>query len=117
LTNTGTESNLRVCRQRAERLDLRHSELINDFEPSVFDIAPSIRFVKEKLIDYGAVKALLCGSGASVFGIFENDETRQTAMRCLASETDWKLFAVATISRKEFRDALSACEKLLPRFD
>ncbi len=46
-------------------------ELINDFEQSVFEIYPAIAEIKAKLYDAGAIFALLSGSGASVFGIFD----------------------------------------------
>jgi 4-diphosphocytidyl-2-C-methyl-D-erythritol kinase len=46
------------------------------------------------------------GSGASVFGIFENEETRQTALKALGERTDWRSFAVAAVSRSEYREKL-----------
>jgi len=43
----------------------------NDFEVSVFRDHPEIRGVKAALYDAGALYASMSGSGASVFGIFE----------------------------------------------
>jgi 4-diphosphocytidyl-2-C-methyl-D-erythritol kinase len=43
----------------------------NDFEESVFKNHPEIRGVKATLYDAGAIYASMSGSGASVFGIFE----------------------------------------------
>lgn len=43
----------------------------NDFEESVFKNHPVIRGVKAALYDAGAIYASMSGSGASVFGIFE----------------------------------------------
>jgi 4-diphosphocytidyl-2-C-methyl-D-erythritol kinase len=43
----------------------------NDFEESVFKNHPAIRGVKAALYDAGALYASMSGSGASVFGIFE----------------------------------------------
>jgi len=114
LTNSESKSNLRVCRERAEKLNPRQDKLENHFEQSAFQISPEIEEVKKRLVEGGAINALLCGSGSSVFGIFDNDETRQTIMRKLATDTDWRMFAVATVTRHEYRDALKACEKLLP---
>lgn len=105
LTNTGSNRILRVCRFEADSLDLRHSVLINDFESSVFAAHPEIGEVKETLLGLGAVNALLCGSGASVFGIFDKEETRQTAMKALDIKSTWRTFAVAAISRSEYREA------------
>lgn len=44
----------------------------NDFEESVFKNHPVIRGVKAALYDAGAIYASMSGSGASVFGIFNN---------------------------------------------
>ncbi|HAL82944.1 MAG TPA: 4-(cytidine 5'-diphospho)-2-C-methyl-D-erythritol kinase [Mucilaginibacter sp.] len=43
----------------------------NDFENSVFKNHPEIRGVKAALYEAGAIYASMSGSGASVFGIFE----------------------------------------------
>ena len=97
---------LRVCRLEAESLDSRQSALINDFEASIFFAFPEIKRVKETIVDLGAVNAALSGSGASVFAIFDKEETRQTALKALDREINWRKFAVATISRDEYREAL-----------
>jgi 4-diphosphocytidyl-2C-methyl-D-erythritol kinase len=65
-----------------------------------------VRRVKETLISLGAGQALLSGSGASVFGLFDRKETRQAAMKALDNEINWRKFAVATISRSKYREAL-----------
>ncbi|HSI88057.1 MAG TPA: 4-(cytidine 5'-diphospho)-2-C-methyl-D-erythritol kinase [Pyrinomonadaceae bacterium] len=79
----------------------------NDFENSVFLAHPSIARAKQMLLSLGASQAGLSGSGASVFGIFDNKETRQTALKALGNESNWRSFAVATVSRAEYRGALS----------
>ena len=43
----------------------------NDFEESIFKNHPVIRGVKASLYEAGALYASMSGSGASVFGIFE----------------------------------------------
>jgi 4-diphosphocytidyl-2-C-methyl-D-erythritol kinase len=105
LTKEASKSILQICLSEAETLDLRHTELKNDFEASVFAAAPEIKRVKEKLIELGAIKAGMSGSGASVFAVFEKEETRQTAQKA-TRENDWRSFAVATVSRDEYREAL-----------
>lgn len=114
LTNESAKSNLQICRNLARALDLRQTALTNDFEASVFQAAPEIGRVKERLADLGAVQTLLSGSGASVFAIFENKETRQTAHKAIETEINWRSFAVASISRTEYREALSVSAGLLP---
>jgi 4-diphosphocytidyl-2-C-methyl-D-erythritol kinase len=78
LTKDEPESILRVCRFMAESGDLRNKTLINDFEASVFPAEPEIARVK----------------------------TRQAALKALEIESNWRKFAVATISRDKYREAL-----------
>lgn len=106
LTNDGANRILRVCRSEAESWDFLQSALINDFEATVFAAYPEIGGVKQKLIELGAKQALMSGSGASVFGIFDKEETRQTALKALDNEVNWRKFAVAAVSRSEYREAL-----------
>jgi 4-diphosphocytidyl-2-C-methyl-D-erythritol kinase len=107
LTNRSSKSILKICRIEAEKLNLRQSALINDFEPTVFRIQPEIKRVKEKLLEFGASSALMSGSGASVFAVFDKEETRQATINALEEkEPNWRKFAVATISRTRYREAL-----------
>ncbi len=55
----------------------------NDFEPSVFAVAPRIKDVKDMMLSEGAVFASMSGSGASVFGLFDSDKLAESACgRC-----------------------------------
>jgi 4-diphosphocytidyl-2C-methyl-D-erythritol kinase len=47
----------------------------------------------------------MSGSGASDFAIFDKQETRQAAEKAIEKE-NWRKFAVATISRDKYREAL-----------
>ena len=47
------------------------TDLINDFEDSVFQKFPLLSQIKEILYNHGAVYAAMSGSGSSVFGLFE----------------------------------------------
>ncbi|MFN2501376.1 MAG: 4-(cytidine 5'-diphospho)-2-C-methyl-D-erythritol kinase [Pyrinomonadaceae bacterium] len=106
LTNDDPNRILGVCRLEAKSLDLHHSVLINDFEASVFSSYPETMRVKETLLKLGSVNAALCGSGASVFAIFDKTETRQAAQKALERESTWRKFAVATVSRDQYREML-----------
>ncbi|HEV7701132.1 MAG TPA: 4-(cytidine 5'-diphospho)-2-C-methyl-D-erythritol kinase [Pyrinomonadaceae bacterium] len=106
LTKEDLNRNLTVCRNEANSSELLHQALKNDLEPSVFARFPEIERVKRTLLELGAVNAAMSGSGASVFAIFDKQETRQAAINALASERDWRKFAVSTVSRSEYRDAL-----------
>lgn len=52
--------------------------LANDFEASVFPLLPEVAALKDAMYAGGAVYASMSGSGASVFGIFEDDNLAQT---------------------------------------
>lgn len=97
---------LPVCRAEALTLDPRRTALINDFEGMVFNAHPEIAWAKTALFELGAVNAAMSGSGASVFAIFDNIETRQTAIKALDQQSTWRKFAVATVSRSEYRESL-----------
>ncbi len=106
LTKEQRDNILPVCRLEANSFDPHSSALKNDLEPPVFAAHPEIERVKLKLLELGASFAAMSGSGASVFAGFENTETRQTAMKALDHESTWRKFAVATVSRSEYREAL-----------
>lgn len=106
LTNADTESILTVCRNEAKSLDLLHSALTNDFSQTVLASHPEIKRVRETLLSLGAVNAELSGSGASVFAVFDKQETRQAAHNALEENRDWRKFAVSTVSRDSYAKAL-----------
>ena len=106
LTNADMDRILTVCRLEAKSRDFHRSVLINDFEASVFAAYPEVERVKEALLNLGAVNVAMSGSGASIFAIFDKEETRQAAIKALDRESTWRKFAVATISRDKYREAL-----------
>ena len=114
LTKTASKSILKICQNEAESFLKGQRNLSNDFEKSVFGFYPEIGRVKEKLLDLGAKQAILSGSGASVFATFDKKETRQAAQKALEEEKNWRKFAVATVSREEYRAALKKCARLFP---
>lgn len=106
LTSTDANRILEICRLREKSQDLLSEATRNDFESTVFAAYPEVGSAKNALLDFGASFALLSGSGASVFGIFDTEETRQTAIKALDAYVNWRKFAVATISRNAYREAL-----------
>ena len=118
LTNFSAKSILHLCQSEAEGFDLRQTKLKNDFETSIFAIEPEVKRVKETLLTCGAIQVSMSGSGASVFAIFDNKETRQATQKALENETSWRQFAVATVSREKYREALekvSGCFRLVSK--
>jgi 4-diphosphocytidyl-2-C-methyl-D-erythritol kinase len=106
LTSEAPNRILQICRSNAESPDLRLAALKNDFEPSVLESYPEIARVRDRLNELGAVHAALSGSGASVYAVFDKEETRQATLKALDKESTWRKFAVATISRSQYREAL-----------
>ena len=106
LTKQESKRRLQICRFDLESADFKYTAFKNDFEISVFAAYPEVERVKNTLLDLGAERAMLSGSGGSVFAVFDKEETRQTALKALDDEVNWRKFAVATISRNEYREAL-----------
>ena len=113
LTNNSSKSILQICRYEAESTLLQQSLSKNDFEEIVFKLEPEIERVKKSLLLNGAKTALMSGSGASVFGIFENEKHLQTAFNNLKSERDWRVFPVQTVSRPNYFESLKHFDSLL----
>lgn len=51
--------------------------IYNDFEESVFDQHPSLKSIKERLYEEGAVYASMSGSGSTVYGLFKKPTALQ----------------------------------------
>ncbi len=49
------------------------NKIVNDFEASVFPNHPKLETIKQDLYHSGAVYAAMTGSGAAIFGIFDED--------------------------------------------
>src|SRR5438132_7203102 len=82
--------------------------LQNDFESVVFRSSPEVERARDALLDAGARRALLAGSGASVFAVFENKEAQQRAIQALKMEAGWRLFPCKTVGRERYAGAMNA---------
>lgn len=58
----------------------------NKMEEGIFKLFPEIGEIKEKLVDLGAVFALMSGSGSTVFGVFDSKEKMNYAKNILEKE-------------------------------
>ena len=106
LTEAGGNDNLTICRFE-NSLEFLTTELQNDFEKTIFELKPEIARVKQSLLDAKAINALMSGSGASVFGIFDNQDEQTAAFEMLRRrEKSWRVFACQTISQADYRVAL-----------
>lgn len=72
--------------------------LHNDLEEVALRMQPEIRTVKESILSSGALGALMSGSGATVFGLFEDRERAEEAFASLsASHKGWRVFLAENI--------------------
>ena len=69
---------------------LDSGSFFNAFEISVFPKHPLVSALKDKILDLGARVALMSGSGASVFGIFTDRATAETAAETLKPYTRYQ---------------------------
>ncbi len=109
LTKVEGDIILSSSRPHTQISDSLHHNLRNDFEPVIFGLHPEILRAKDALARIGARGALLAGSGASVYGLFDEAETRERAAQVLMAETDWRLFKCETLSRANYLRELGAC--------
>ncbi|MBF0588794.1 MAG: 4-(cytidine 5'-diphospho)-2-C-methyl-D-erythritol kinase [Magnetococcales bacterium] len=78
--------------------------LENDLEPSAITLAPQVDQALTALRQVGAVKAVMSGSGASVFGVFEGDAAARTAANALrARQPEWLVKADQAFHRHPFQ--------------
>ena len=68
--------------------------MANDFESSLFSVYPILQYIKERLCALGAQAALLSGSGATVFGVFDSPDGAQAAAAKLRQDTQWCVFDI-----------------------
>ena len=59
-------------------------EMYNAFELAVLPTHENARLVKRVMLDSGAVSAMMSGSGSTIFGLFEDDNSIAAAQRSLA---------------------------------
>ena len=114
LTKVEAAANLSVSRTEAD-FSVSHSGVwSNDFEAVVTRLYPEIGRASEALKSVGARRALLSGSGSSVFGVFESKgEAGRVARAALKPERGWRVFACETLTRAEYLAALGRSAAVL----
>ncbi|MCD6581089.1 MAG: 4-(cytidine 5'-diphospho)-2-C-methyl-D-erythritol kinase [Desulfuromusa sp.] len=71
--------------------------LHNDLESVTLKQFPLIAEIKQKLLDQGALGALMSGSGATVFGVYTDFNMASRAAEILTAETGWWISPVRPI--------------------
>jgi 4-diphosphocytidyl-2-C-methyl-D-erythritol kinase len=90
--------------------------LQNDFDAVAFQLEPEIKRAKAALMKAGASAALLAGSGAAVFGVFDNKDAQERAIQNIELEAGWRVFPCSTVGRNHYRSAMGATGEILTRF-
>lgn len=72
----------------------------NDFESAVFGRHPKLRALKNRLLQAGALSALMTGSGSALFGVFGSREERRRAAARFREQT---VYPVSAVSRDVYR--------------
>lgn len=73
------------------------ASLHNDLERVTLIRHPLLLQIKQRLLQSGARGALMSGSGATIFGVFDCLDQAQNAAKVLASETDWWICPVSPL--------------------
>ncbi len=71
--------------------------LHNDLEAVTLLRYPLLAEIKQKLLDHGALGALMSGSGPTVFGVYADFAEARRAGEILAAENDWLVFPVRPV--------------------
>lgn len=74
----------------------------NDLEETVLAAHPEIAEVKRRLLSLGARHALMSGSGATVFGVFDNSQTIEQAESEVRAAGYW-VKRVRTVDAREYQ--------------
>jgi 4-diphosphocytidyl-2-C-methyl-D-erythritol kinase len=113
LTKPDTVVNLFVSRTEADFPDSLCDVMSNDFEAVVVRLQPEIGRARDALRQAGASRAMLSGSGSSVYGIFDSMGEAERARESLKREAGWQVFACATLTRAEYIAALGRSAAVL----
>ena len=113
LTKVEPLVNLSVSRTEADFPDSLCGVWSNDFEAVVVRLHPEIGRARERLVEAGAERVMLSGSGSSVFGVFESKGEAARARETLKVESGWRVFACETLTRAEYLAALGRVAAVL----
>ncbi|MFQ5849836.1 MAG: 4-(cytidine 5'-diphospho)-2-C-methyl-D-erythritol kinase [Candidatus Binatia bacterium] len=95
LTKVNKNTNLNLCLEDPSELARL---LVNDLEGVTIRRYPCLASLKERLVQEGAVGALMSGSGSSVFGIFAAEKGAKKAFRRLQREAGVRAYLVQSLT-------------------
>jgi len=73
------------------------SIMSNDLETVTIPSFPVIKEIKNRLLEMGAAGAMMSGSGPTVFGLFNDQQSAETARDSLAKNEKWFTAAIETL--------------------
>jgi len=68
--------------------------LHNDLEKVSFGLFPKLKAIKKKMMEAGALGALMSGSGPTIYGLFNREDTAQQAVEVFGKNHGWFVRAV-----------------------
>lgn len=83
---TKTNSLYKKSNSRGQACDIFALDLHNDLERGVFAHYPRLAALKRKFLELGAKRAAMTGSGACIYGLFENGADAQKACRLMRED-------------------------------
>jgi len=90
----------RAIRRRDRNALIR--SLWNDFDPVVATAIPEVQDAQRALEKIGAEKAMLCGSGSAVFGVFESEKSAELAAAQLQNRYA-DVFSATNVATEQLR--------------
>lgn len=102
LTKPGSGLTLQHFAWRSPSVGDRLGELVNHLEGATGSHAPKIEEYRQTLLDRGAIAAMMSGSGAAVFGVFEQEPSARAVANSLTRE-GLNAVATKTLTRDEYR--------------
>lgn len=76
--------------------DIRR-DLSNDLETIAGEKHPEIAAIKDALLEYGAMGALMSGSGSAVYGLFRDRDSADKVYPSLCRHGSWQIFVAEVI--------------------
>jgi len=107
LTRTGYDNKIPTSFRGLSSGEVFLQQGENDFEVAVFPEFPLLKESKDKLLEAGAQRAMLCGSGSTVFGLFDSETSCRKAHEFLMNTSvSGSIFSTRFIPREEYQKDL-----------
>lgn len=113
LTKGESAASLSVSHSGADFPVSSQWDAVNDFERAVLPAYPEIARARERLAGEGARPSMLSGSGASVFGVFADEEAARRAAASLGDEPGWRVFQCEALTRAAYAESFGRCGRFL----